>query len=69
MVRNIVGSLVYVGTGKQSVQWFNDVLEACDRTVAAPTFAAGGLYLVGVKYPNAPQLPSYSPTLWSQLMK
>lgn len=68
MVRNIVGSLVYVGTGKQSVQWFNDVLEARDRTVAAPTFAAGGLYLVGVKYPNVPQLPRYSPTPWSQLI-
>lgn len=68
MVRNIVGSLVYVGTGRESVQWFKDVLEAKDRTIAAPTFAAGGLYLVGVKYPEAPQLPAYSPTLWSDTL-
>ena len=65
MVRNIVGSLVYVGTGRESVQWFKEVLEARDRTIAAPTFAAGGLYLVGVRYPDQPYLPSYSPTLWS----
>lgn len=67
MVRNIVGSLVYVGTGRESVQWFKSVLEACDRKVAAPTFAAGGLYLVGVKYPNHPYLPSYSQAPWSHL--
>ncbi len=67
MVRNIVGSLVYVGTGKESVEWFNAVLEARDRKVAAPTFAAGGLYLVGVKYPDHPYLPSYSPSPWSHL--
>ena len=67
MVRNIVGSLVYVGTGKESVEWFKAVLEARDRKVAAPTFAAGGLYLVGVKYPEHPYLPSYSPSPWSRL--
>ena len=66
MVRNIVGSLVYVGTGRESVEWFKEVLEARDRTIAAPTFAAGGLYLVGVKYPNAPYLPDYSPSLWAE---
>lgn len=67
MVRNIVGSLVYVGTGKESVEWFKAVLDARDRKVAAPTFAAGGLYLVGVKYPNHPYLPSYSQAPWSHL--
>ncbi len=67
MVRNIVGSLVYVGTGKESVEWFKAVLEARDRKVAAPTFAAGGLYLVGVKYPDHPYLTSYSPSPWSRL--
>lgn len=67
MVRNIVGSLVYVGTGKESVEWFKTVLDARDRKVAAPTFAAGGLYLVGVKYPNHPYLPSYGQAPWSHL--
>ena len=66
MVRNIVGSLVYVGTGRESVSWFEDVFNAKDRTLAAPTFAASGLYLVGVRYPAAPALPLYSPTAWSE---
>lgn len=66
MVRNIVGSLVYVGTGRESVSWFEDVFNAKDRTLAAPTFAASGLYLVGVRYPAAPDLPFYSPTAWSE---
>jgi len=52
MVRNIVGELVLVGQGKHGpdhVQW---VLKACDRTVAAPTFSAAGLYLSHVEYPR-----------------
>ena len=64
MVRNIVGSLVYVGTGRESVVWFKEVLEARNRTVAAPTFSAAGLYLVGVRYPEKMGLPSYSPAPW-----
>ena len=64
MVRNIVGSLVYVGTGRESVAWFKAVLEARNRTVAAPTFSAAGLYLVGVHYPEELGLPSYSPAPW-----
>ena len=64
MVRNIVGSLVYVGTGRESVAWFKEVLEARNRTVAAPTFSAAGLYLVGVRYPEKLGLPSYSPAPW-----
>jgi tRNA pseudouridine38-40 synthase len=50
MVRNLVGNLVAVGTGKQTVQWASDVLESRDRRNAAPTFAAQGLYLVDVEY-------------------
>ena len=65
MVRNIVGSLVYVGTGRETVRWFEEVLEAKNRTVAAPTFAAAGLYLAGVQYPEELQLPNYSPTPWN----
>jgi tRNA pseudouridine38-40 synthase len=65
MVRNIVGSLVYVGTGRESLSWFKEVFEAKDRTLAAPTFAASGLYLVGVKYPDFPDLPTHSPTIFN----
>ncbi len=50
MVRNLVGSLVYVGQGKHPPQWAHELLLARDRRLAAPTFAAAGLYLVGVDY-------------------
>ncbi len=50
MVRNLVGSLVYVGQGKQPPQWIAELLAAADRRLAAPTFAAAGLYLIGVQY-------------------
>jgi tRNA pseudouridine38-40 synthase len=50
MVRNIVGSLVYVGSGRQPPAWIGELLTARDRTRAAPTFAANGLYLCGADY-------------------
>ncbi|MFO1398057.1 MAG: tRNA pseudouridine(38-40) synthase TruA [Burkholderiales bacterium] len=50
MVRNLVGSLVYVGAGRQPVTWIAELLAARDRTRAAPTFAADGLYFAGADY-------------------
>ena len=50
MVRNLVGSLVYIGQGRQPFGWMRELLAMKDRTQAAPTFAADGLYLVGVRY-------------------
>lgn len=50
MVRNIVGSLVYVGAGRQPPDWIASLLAARDRTLAAPTFSADGLYLAGADY-------------------
>ncbi len=50
MVRNMVGSLVYVGQGKHPPQWIAELLNSADRRLAAPTFSAAGLYLVGVRY-------------------
>ncbi|MFZ2855572.1 MAG: tRNA pseudouridine(38-40) synthase TruA [Rhodocyclaceae bacterium] len=50
MVRNLVGSLVYVGQGKHPPGWIATLLGEADRRLAAPTFAAAGLYLVGVQY-------------------
>src|ERR1700687_2086092 len=44
MVRNLVGSLVYVGAGKQPPEWMAELLGARDRRRAAPSFAPGGLY-------------------------
>ena len=50
MVRNLVGSLVQVGQGREAPEWIGELLAAKDRKRAAPTFAAAGLYLVGVRY-------------------
>jgi tRNA pseudouridine38-40 synthase len=58
MVRNIVGSLVYVGSGRQPAQWIRDLLEGRDRTRAAPTFSPAGLYLAAVEYDAAWNLPT-----------
>lgn len=52
MVRNIVGTLVEVGRGKQVVEWIDQVLVACDRDVAGPTAPARGLFLLRVDYPD-----------------
>ncbi|MCB1916078.1 MAG: tRNA pseudouridine(38-40) synthase TruA [Rhodocyclaceae bacterium] len=57
MIRNLVGALVYVGSGKWPVERLADVLRGRDRTRAAPTFAPDGLYLCGVEYPPKWPLP------------
>jgi tRNA pseudouridine38-40 synthase len=58
MVRNLVGSLVYVGAGKQPPAWMDELLRSRDRTLAAPTFAAAGLYFAGVDYDPVWRLPA-----------
>jgi len=50
MVRNLVGTLVYVGKGKHPAQWVKEVLEARERARAAPTFGPEGLYLETIEY-------------------
>ena len=57
MVRNIVGSLLAVGSQSSSVEWFEGVLSSRDRTQAADTAPPEGLYLVDVAYPTAFRLP------------
>ena len=58
MVRNLVGALVSVGTGRQPASWVLEVLAGRDRTRAAPTFAPGGLYLTRVEYDRTLDLPT-----------
>ncbi|VAY02318.1 tRNA pseudouridine synthase A [Arsenophonus endosymbiont of Aleurodicus dispersus] len=57
MVRNIVGSLLIVGCGDQDVSWIEELLALKDRTKAAATAKAEGLYLVSVDYPVKYKLP------------
>jgi tRNA pseudouridine38-40 synthase len=58
MVRNIVGTLVYVGKGRHAPGWAGEVLASRDRARAAPTFAAQGLYLERVNYAARWGLPA-----------
>jgi tRNA pseudouridine38-40 synthase len=60
MVRNLMGSLVQVGAGAQPPDWLREVLEGRDRTRAAPTFDAAGLYLTHIRYPAHFALPENS---------
>lgn len=50
MVRNIVGTLVYVGKDKHPPKWAMQLLESRQRALAAPTFGSEGLYLEAVEY-------------------
>lgn len=56
MVRNLVGTLVYVGKGAHPPAWVGELLAGRDRARAAPTFEARGLYFAGVDYDPAWQL-------------
>lgn len=58
MVRNIVGELVYVGSGRRSLAEFQAIFAGRDRTRAAPTFAAEGLYLSAIEYDARYGLPA-----------
>ncbi|MCP4188611.1 MAG: tRNA pseudouridine(38-40) synthase TruA [Gammaproteobacteria bacterium] len=57
MVRNIAGSLMTVGRGEQSSEWFAEVLAKKDRNLADATAPADGLYLVRPYYPEQFNLP------------
>lgn len=52
MVRNIVGTLLPIGSGEQPLSYVADVLAALDRDAAGITAPADGLYLVSVRYPE-----------------
>ena len=60
MVRNILGCLVFVGSGRRPPAWMAEVLAARRREVAAPTFPADGLYFVGPVYDAALGLPQHT---------
>ena len=58
MVRNIVGSLLMVGSGEQPEAWIAAVLAGRDRTVAGPTAPSTGLVFLGPRYPAQWGLPA-----------
>ncbi len=57
MVRNIVGSLLPVGMGYQSIENFARIFESKLRSEAVNTAPAYGLYLSAVSYPEGFNIP------------
>jgi tRNA pseudouridine38-40 synthase len=60
MIRNLMGCLVAVGSGRRRPEWMLDVLQARSRDAAAPTFAPDGLYFVGPRYEPVHGVPAYT---------
>ena len=63
MVRNIMGCLLAVGSGRQHPGWMAEVLAARSRDAAAPTFPADGLYFAGPYYDAHLNLPEHTPAM------
>jgi tRNA pseudouridine38-40 synthase len=63
MVRNLMGSLIAVGVGRQAPGWVGEILAARDRSAAAPTFAPEGLYFVGPYYDQRHAIPIHNPAM------
>lgn len=59
MVRNIVGCLIEVGSGRQLPAFVGETLAKQDRTQAPMTAKPDGLYLVQVFYPDAFGIPAH----------
>jgi len=60
MVRNLVGALMTIGSGRQNVDWIKELLKVRDRDLSAETAPPYGLYLVAVKYDEQFDLPQSS---------
>ena len=63
MVRNLMGCLLAVGSGRHPPGWVTEVLAARNRDAAAPTFSADGLYFTGPYYDAALKLPEHTPAM------
>lgn len=50
MIRNIVGALIAIGCGDEPVSKMRAWLQAGERSLLPPTFAASGLYFAGAQY-------------------
>ena len=56
------GSLIQVGQGLRPPEWIAEVLASRSRDMAAPTFAADGLYFLGPRYDADWGLPDHTPS-------
>ncbi|MDT0641698.1 tRNA pseudouridine(38-40) synthase TruA [Zunongwangia sp. F363] len=52
MVRAIVGTLLQIGQGKNSVENLHDIIKSEDRGMAGASVPAHGLFLTQIKYPK-----------------
>jgi len=60
MVRNLMGCLLAVGSGRHPPGWMAEVLAARSRDAAAPTFPPEGLYFIGPYYDAAHAIPEHT---------
>ena len=67
MVRNIMGCLVAVGSGRRPPGWMAEVLASRDRDAAAPTFSPDGLSFVGPYYDAGHGIPQALAAPWLPL--
>ena len=58
MVRNSAGVLIAIGTGERPLDWAAQELAYKDRKLGGVTAVPGGLYLAGIRYAQALNLPS-----------
>lgn len=56
MVRNIAGTLMAIGSGKQPVSWIEELLQAKNRADGGVTAPASGLCLAEISYNDIPFL-------------
>ena len=54
MVRNIMGTLAEIGTGRRPGEGLTAILESRNRVLAGATAPPQGLYLMAVHYPDTP---------------
>ncbi|WP_092403318.1 MULTISPECIES: tRNA pseudouridine(38-40) synthase TruA [Candidatus Ichthyocystis] len=58
MVRNIMGTMLYIGRGLRDVNWLSELLLKRNRfSSSSPTALPDGLYLLSVKYPAQYRFP------------
>ena len=64
MVRNLMGTLLFVGRGERPADWVAEVLASRDRRLAGTTAPADGLYFLRAAYPDEYALPVCSDVLF-----